>query len=35
LVPAPSFSQESPKNRYFVETLVLECDIGMQEKLFQ
>ena len=30
-----TFSQETPKNRYFVETLVLECDIGMHEKLFK
>ena len=28
------FREETPKNRDFVETLPLECDIGMIEKLF-
>ena len=28
------FREETPKNRDFIETLLLECDIGMIEKLF-
>jgi hypothetical protein len=28
------FSQKSAKNRHFIETLLLECDIEMREKLF-
>jgi len=29
-----TFRQKTAKKRDFIETLVLECDIGMHEKLF-
>jgi hypothetical protein len=34
LVKATSFSEKTARNRHFIETLQLECDIRMLEKLF-